>query len=547
MQTRNDRTRAHGREHGAAAACAPATSASCSTATPARRGARRRRARPARRRSTTSSRSSTAPRTAWVMVPAGDADRADGRRARRAPRARATSSSTAATRSSRTTCAARRRWRASGIDYIDVGTSGGVWGLERGYCLMIGGDRRGVRAARARSSRRSRRAAATIAAHAGTRRRAHGTAEEGYLHCGPAGAGHFVKMIHNGIEYGLMQAYAEGFDILRGARAREAAAPTSATTSTSPSIAELWRRGSVVGSWLLDLTRGGAGARPRPRRLHAASSQDSGEGRWTIDGRRSRRRCRPTCWRRRSSRASARARSTRSREKLLSAMREQFGGHVETPKPGPPSPRPSPIAPWPELVATALGREEDDVRIERWPSKGSRVGRCRGPRPRSAACRSAAPRRSRGRPPWPRRRRPRAPPTARRSAPSPVFARRMSKQHKAAAKALRSSRYAAACVTPSLTAVAFTAAGTMLPVDLRPRKTLSSRTAKGCTSPGREGSIRSMSRSSRPGGPGCSIRTITWAWKAVLKPVYRCISIRCSASSLTRWLGASCHARPGGN
>src|SRR4030095_5341863 len=165
-----------------------------------------------------------------------------------------------------------------GIRYLDVGTSGGVWGLERGYCLMIGGDHASVQ--------RLDPIFATLAPGPGNipktpgRENIKSTAELGYLYCGPSGAGHFVKMIHNGIEYGMMQAYAEGFDVLRGA-AGPAGAPEHRYQLDVGEIAELWRRGSVVGSWLLDLT---ASALAEDPELAAFKGhvQDSGEGRWTV-------------------------------------------------------------------------------------------------------------------------------------------------------------------------------------------------------------------------------------------------------------------------
>ncbi|WP_005036807.1 phosphogluconate dehydrogenase (NAD(+)-dependent, decarboxylating) [Holophaga foetida] len=212
--------------------------------------------------------------------------------------------------------------RPRGIHYVDVGTSGGVWGLERGYCLMIGGPKEAVQ--------RLDPVFRTLAPGRGeipeTPGRAEGTAEEGYLHCGIAGAGHFVKMIHNGIEYGLMQAYAEGFDILRSARNPEL--PESQRFSLNlADIAELWRRGSVVSSWLLDLS---AAALAKDPELEGYTGvvQDSGEGRWTIQ----------TAIEEAvpadvlSAALYARFRSRQEHtfaEKSLSAMRAGFGGHQE--------------------------------------------------------------------------------------------------------------------------------------------------------------------------------------------------------------------------
>ena len=170
--------------------------------------------------------------------------------------------------------------REKQINYVDVGTSGGVWGLERGYCMMIGGPEETVRhldpifktLAPGRGE---------IARTPG-REKSTGTAEEGYIYCGPSGAGHFVKMVHNGIEYGLMQAYAEGFDIFHNANSKDLPAEHRYDLNVAD-IAEVWRRGSVVSSWLLDLT---AMALLEDPELSGYSGfvQDSGEGRWTIHG-----------------------------------------------------------------------------------------------------------------------------------------------------------------------------------------------------------------------------------------------------------------------
>jgi 6-phosphogluconate dehydrogenase len=170
-----------------------------------------------------------------------------------------------------------RTLRERGIHYMDVGTSGGIWGLERGYCLMIGGEPEMVR--------RLDPIFHTLAPGMGqiprTPGRAPGsTAEQGYLHCGPAGAGHFVKMVHNGIEYGLMQAYAEGFDILRNAGSADLDAGPRYDLDCRD-IAEVWRRGSVVSSWLLDLTAQALAESPALSN-YTGIVQDSGEGRWTV-------------------------------------------------------------------------------------------------------------------------------------------------------------------------------------------------------------------------------------------------------------------------
>ncbi len=214
----------------------------------------------------------------------------------------------------------------SGIHYLDVGTSGGVWGLERGYCLMVGGANEAVQLldpvfdtlAPGRGD---------IPATPGLDSSA-STAEHGYLHCGPAGAGHFVKMIHNGIEYGLMQAYAEGFDILRNADS-ESLAENMRYDFQLDQIAEVWRRGSVVGSWLLDLT---AIALNQDPQLSGYSGyvQDSGEGRWTVLA--AIEEAVPADVLTASLYTRFRSRQEHTfAEKILSAMRQQFGGHVETP------------------------------------------------------------------------------------------------------------------------------------------------------------------------------------------------------------------------
>jgi 6-phosphogluconate dehydrogenase len=211
-----------------------------------------------------------------------------------------------------------------GIIYLDVGTSGGVWGLERGYCLMIGGKDMAVK--------QLDPVFKTLAPGRGDisgtpgRDANKGTAEEGYLHCGKAGSGHFVKMIHNGIEYGLMQAYAEGFDILRNAR-KESLPEEIRYELDSGEIAEVWRRGSVVGSWLLDLTATAFLEDPNLEK-YTGFVQDSGEGRWTIQAAIEEAVPAEVL----SSALFARFRSRMNHtfaEKVLSAMRQKFGGHLE--------------------------------------------------------------------------------------------------------------------------------------------------------------------------------------------------------------------------
>ena len=263
------------------------------------------------------------PRTAWVMVPAG-----------------------AATEQVVTDLAKRmepgdtiidggnsfykddvrrmRMLREQGLHYVDVGTSGGVWGIERGYCLMIGGEDEVVR--RLDPVFRTLAPGMGNIARTSGREKVGGTAEHGYLHCGPSGAGHFVKMVHNGIEYGLMQAYAEGFDILLNARSKDLPEDLRYEMNIRD-IAEVWRRGSVVGSWLLDLTALALVENPTLSN-HTGSVQDSGEGRWTImaaieEGV-------PADVLSASLYVRFRSRHEHTfAEKVLSAMRQKFGGHVE--------------------------------------------------------------------------------------------------------------------------------------------------------------------------------------------------------------------------
>ena len=211
-----------------------------------------------------------------------------------------------------------------GIAYVDAGTSGGVWGVERGYCLMVGGSPEAF----ARLEPVLRSLAPGEAGIAPSRGREHrpGTAHLGYLHCGPVGAGHFVKMIHNGIEYGMMQAFAEGFDIMRHA-GDETLPEAQRYDLDLADIAELWRRGSVVSSWLLDLT---AIALAQDPRLDGYTGfvQDSGEGRWTIMA--AIEEAVPADVLSASLYTRFRSRQAHTfAEKVLSAMRKGFGGHIE--------------------------------------------------------------------------------------------------------------------------------------------------------------------------------------------------------------------------
>jgi len=228
---------------------------------------------------------------------------------------------------------------AKGIHYVDVGTSGGVWGLERGYCMMIGGEDEVVNHLDPIFS--------SLAPGRGDiprtpgREKARGTAEQGYLHCGPNGAGHFVKMVHNGIEYGVMAAYAEGFAILKAANIGKKRGAIDAETTPLrdpehykydldlPNIAEVWRRGSVIASWLLDLSATALLQDPTLKNF-AGRVSDSGEGRWTIkaaiDEGVPAHVLSSALYERFSSRGEA-----DFADKLLSAMRYQFGGHLEKP------------------------------------------------------------------------------------------------------------------------------------------------------------------------------------------------------------------------
>ncbi|HEY2838192.1 MAG TPA: decarboxylating 6-phosphogluconate dehydrogenase [Pirellulales bacterium] len=225
----------------------------------------------------------------------------------------------------------------SGIHYVDVGTSGGVWGLDRGYCMMIGGDDKAVS--------RIDPILKTLAPGVGTiertpgREKMKGTAELGYLHCGPSGAGHFVKMVHNGIEYGVMAAYAEGLNILKHANVGKNTHAVDAETTPlrDPShyqyefpladVAEVWRRGSVIASWLLDLTAAALTGDPQLAKF-AGRVSDSGEGRWTIMAAIEEGAPAPVLSTALYQRFTSRGEEEFA-DKLLSAMRYEFGGHIE--------------------------------------------------------------------------------------------------------------------------------------------------------------------------------------------------------------------------
>lgn len=227
--------------------------------------------------------------------------------------------------------------RERGVRYVDVGTSGGIWGLDRGYCMMIGGPNDAVK--HLDPIFKSLAPGVGEIPRTPGREKIPGTAELGYLHCGPNGAGHFVKMVHNGIEYGLMAAYAEGFNVLGHANVGKRSHATDAETTplrnpehyqydlNLPDIAEVWRRGSVVASWLLDLTAAALAEDPQLKRFTGHVS-DSGEGRWTIQAA-----IEEGCPAAVLSTALYQRFTSRGEDefsdKLLSAMRYEFGGHLE--------------------------------------------------------------------------------------------------------------------------------------------------------------------------------------------------------------------------
>jgi 6-phosphogluconate dehydrogenase len=230
-----------------------------------------------------------------------------------------------------------KRMQAKGIHYVDVGTSGGVWGFERGFCQMIGGPEEAVK--HLDTAFASLAPKVDEAPRTPGREKVGGTAEHGYLHCGPSGAGHFVKMVHNGIEYGVMAAYAEGLNILRaaniGTKKQEVDAETTPLRNPEyyqydinlTDVAEVWRRGSVIGSWLLDLIAEALVADPQLKN-YAGRVSDSGEGRWTIEAAIEEgvpaNVLASALFERFSSRGEA-----DFADKVLSAMRYEFGGHLE--------------------------------------------------------------------------------------------------------------------------------------------------------------------------------------------------------------------------
>lgn len=266
----------------------------------------------------------TQPRTAWLMVPAGEITE------------QAVNAVTAYFSAGDTIIDGGNSYykddvrraavlKTRGIDYLDVGTSGGILGIERGYCLMVGGEKA--------SANRLEPIFRTLAPGIGDipltpGRPASGSAEQGYLYCGPAGAGHFVKMVHNGIEYGLMQAYAEGLDILRNAGSIHLQEDFRYNFDLAD-IAELWRRGSVVSSWLLDLTATALAASPELSEF-TGYVQDSGEGRWTVQAAIDEHVPAEVLTASLYTRFRSRQEHTFA-ERVLSAMRSRFGGHAESP------------------------------------------------------------------------------------------------------------------------------------------------------------------------------------------------------------------------
>ncbi len=268
------------------------------------------------------------PRTAWVMVPAGEAtEQVVMELAKRMSRGDVIIDG--GNSFYKDDVRRKKMVEPQGIHYIDAGTSGGVWGLERGYCLMIGGPRDVVE----RLDAIFKTLAPGMGSIARTpgREKLAGTAEQGYLYCGPSGAGHFVKMVHNGIEYGLMQSYAEGLDIFKNAASKDLE-PDLRYDLDLADITEVWRRGSVVSSWLLDLTAQALAENPTLSNFEGVVA-DSGEGRWTVmqaveEGV-------PADVLSASLYTRFRSRQEHTfAERVLSAMRHKFGGHVEPPAGG---------------------------------------------------------------------------------------------------------------------------------------------------------------------------------------------------------------------
>jgi 6-phosphogluconate dehydrogenase len=264
-----------------------------------------------------------APRAVWIMVPAGDAtEQTVNALAQRLQKGDTIIDG--GNSYFKDDVRRSQNLKQRGIHYVDVGTSGGVWGIDRGYCMMIGGPKEAVD--------RLDPIFKTLAPGVGDiprtpgREKLSGTAEQGYLCCGPSGAGHFVKMVHNGIEYGLMQAYAEGFDIFNHASSEQVGEDHRYNLNLAD-IAEVWRRGSVVSSWLLDLTAMALAENPTLSN-YTGFVQDSGEGRWTILAAIEEAVPVEVLSAALYTRFRSRQEHTFA-EKILSAMRQKFGGHVE--------------------------------------------------------------------------------------------------------------------------------------------------------------------------------------------------------------------------
>src|SRR5499427_6263190 len=265
----------------------------------------------------------TPPRAVWIMVPAGGPTEATVHKLAQSMQA-GDAIIDGGNSYFKDDVRRSKELQGKGIYYIDVGTSGGVWGIDRGYCMMIGGPKEAVQ--------KLDPIFKTLAPGRGEiprtpgREKLGGTAEDGYIHCGPSGSGHFVKMVHNGIEYGIMQAYAEGFDIFKNANSKELPEDIRYDLNL-PDIAEVWRRGSVVSSWLLDLTAMALTENPTLSE-YTGYVQDSGEGRWTIQA--AIEEAVPADVLTAALYVRFRSRHDHTfAEKMLSAMRQKFGGHVE--------------------------------------------------------------------------------------------------------------------------------------------------------------------------------------------------------------------------
>jgi 6-phosphogluconate dehydrogenase len=264
-----------------------------------------------------------APRAVWIMIPAGDPTEQTVQALAKGMQAGDTIID-GGNSFFKDDVRRSEELKGKGIHYVDVGTSGGVWGIDRGYCMMIGGPKEAVE--------RLDPIFKTLAPGLGDiprtpgREKMGGTSEQGYIHCGPSGSGHFVKMVHNGIEYGIMQAYAEGFDIFKNATSKDL--PENIRYDLNlPDIAEVWRRGSVVSSWLLDLTAMALAENPTLSE-YEGYVQDSGEGRWTIQAALDEAVPADVLTAALYVRFRSRQQHTFA-EKMLSAMRQKFGGHVE--------------------------------------------------------------------------------------------------------------------------------------------------------------------------------------------------------------------------